>query len=193
MLKLALADVNHHLQLIKNRSTYTQQDIASIQQFLESILQLSKEAKERYQELEQRIKLNSQEYAQKAVTFKEELRIILEENTQLKAKRAQQDRALEELQQQLQAMLQTEQKISSEWLNGVNTMEEKVLTMKESMTMTLQQLRENTRLMEQYKVRLQTMKIRISIESKVKESYENAKYQERHQLLERQLTDQTQK
>ena len=33
-------------------------------------------------------------------------------------------------------------------------MEEKVLTMRESMTVTLQQLRENTRMIEQYKVRL---------------------------------------
>ena len=51
-------------------------------------------------------------------------------------------------------MLETEQKISSEWLAGVNTMEEKVLTMRESMTVTLQQLRENTRLIEQYKIRM---------------------------------------
>lgn len=59
--------------------------------------------------------------------------------------------------------------------------------MKESMTMTLQQLRENTRLMEQYKIRLQTMKIRIAIESKVKESYEHAKFQERYNMLEVQI------
>lgn len=82
-------------------------------------------------------------------------------------------------------MLETEQKISSEWLNGVNLMEEKVLTMRESMTVTLQQLRENTRMVEQYKIRLQTLKIRTAIENKVKQSYESAKFQERYQMLER--------
>lgn len=45
-------------------------------------------------------------------------------------------------------MLETEQKISTEWLSGVSLMEEKVLNMKESMTITLQQLRENTRMLE---------------------------------------------
>lgn len=64
-------------------------------------------------------------------------------------------------------MLETEQKISTEWLSGVSLMEEKVLNMKESMTITLQQLRENTRMLEQYKVRLQTTKIRSAIEAKV--------------------------
>jgi len=61
-------------------------------------------------------------------------------------------------------MLETEQKISQEWFNGVNTMEEKVLTMKESMTVTLQQMRENMRMIEQYKIRMKTMKIRVAIE-----------------------------
>lgn len=72
-------------------------------------------------------------------------------------------------------------------------MEEKVLTMRESMTMTLQQLRENTRLIEQYKIRQQTMKIRIAIETKVKESNESAKFQERYQMLDRQVKEQTSK
>ena len=90
-------------------------------------------------------------------------------------------------------MLETEQKISSEWLAGVNTMEEKVLTMRESMTVTLQQLRENTRLIEQYKIRMQTLKIRTAIETKVKQSFESAKFQERYQMLERQVKEQTTK
>ena len=68
-------------------------------------------------------------------------------------------------------------------------MEEKVHTMRESMTVTLQQLRENTRQVEQYKIRLQTMKIRIAIEAKVKESHDNAKFQERHNMLEKQIRD----
>ena len=57
--------------------------------------------------------------------------------------------------------------------------------MQENMVETLGQLRENTRLIEQYKVRLQTMKIRIAIESKVKDSYESAKFQERYAMVER--------
>ncbi len=73
-------------------------------------------------------------------------------------------------------MLETEQKISTEWLSGVSLMEEKVLNMKESMTITLQQLRENTRMLEQYKVRLQTTKIRSAIEAKVQDSFESAKF-----------------
>lgn len=90
-------------------------------------------------------------------------------------------------------MLETEQKISSEWLAGVNLMEEKVLTMRESMQVTLQQLRENTRLIEQYKIRMQTMRIRIAIEQKVKDSYESAKFQERYAALERDMQDSKQK
>ena len=65
--------------------------------------------------------------------------------------------------------------------------------MRESMTVTLQQLRENTRMIEQYKVRLQTMKIRIAIEQKVKESYSSAKFEERYQMLENQIRDSTAK
>jgi len=61
-------------------------------------------------------------------------------------------------------MLETEQKISSEWFTGVTLMEEKVLVMKESMGLTLQQLRENVREIEQYKIRMKTIKIRIAIE-----------------------------
>ena len=78
-------------------------------------------------------------------------------------------------------MLETEQKISTEWFNGVTTMEEKVLTMRESMNETLQLLRENTRIIEQQKIRMQTMKIRIAIEQKVKDSFEGAKFEERYQ------------
>ena len=59
-------------------------------------------------------------------------------------------------------------------------MEEKVLVMKESMSVTLGQLRENTRLIEQYKIRMRTMKIRIAIEQKVKDSSEAARFKERY-------------
>ena len=108
MLQLALADVNHHLHLISNRNKITANDIEQLKQFLDQILQLSKEAKERYTELDQRIRQNSQDFQQKTATFKEELRIILEENNQLKAKKQQQDRALADLENSLQAMLETE-------------------------------------------------------------------------------------
>lgn len=100
----------------------------------------------------------------------------MDENNQLNAKKLQQDKALSDLQHQLQVMLETEQKISQEWFNGVNTMEEKVLTMKESMTVTLQQMRENMRMIEQYKIRMKTMKIRVAIEQKVRDSFEAAKF-----------------
>lgn len=72
-------------------------------------------------------------------------------------------------------------------------MEEKVLQMKESMNVTLQTLRENTRLIEQYKIRMQTMKIRIAIEQKVKDSFEAAKFQERHQQMELNLKESLQR
>ena len=49
---------------------------------------LSKEAKERYSELERRIRQNASEHDQKALNFKDELRIILEENNSLQGKRA---------------------------------------------------------------------------------------------------------
>ena len=48
----------------------------------------SKEAQQRYLELEQRIRQNSQDYQEKTATFKEEMRIICEENDQLAARRA---------------------------------------------------------------------------------------------------------
>ena len=63
-------------------------------------------------------------------------------------------------------------------------MEEKVLGIKESMTITLQQLRENTRQTEQYKVRMQTMKIRIAIETKAREAFDAAKFEQRYQLAQ---------
>jgi len=63
-------------------------------------------------------------------------------------------------------------------------MEEKVLGMRESMNVTIQQLRENTRMIEQYKIRMQTMKIRIAIEQKVNDSFVGAKFEQRYQQME---------
>jgi hypothetical protein len=53
-------------------------------------------------------------------------------------------------------------------------MEEKVTTMKNSVTLTIDQLRENLKLLNQYKVKVQTMSIRVKIEQKVKAMYEAA-------------------
>lgn len=100
------------------------------------------------------------------------------------AQRSQQDLALKELQLNLQRMLEAEQRLSGEWLEGVSEMEDKVLTMKESVSVTVNQLRENLRLIGQYKVRMQTLHVRIAIESKVKDSFEQAKFQERHEILQ---------
>ena len=52
ILQLALADVNHHLQLIQNRNRITQADIVHMQQFHQQIIQLSNTAREQYAELE---------------------------------------------------------------------------------------------------------------------------------------------
>lgn len=84
-------------------------------------------------------------------------------------------------------MLEQEQKISSEWLVGVSEMERKVLGMKNSMGITLEQLRQSTKLLAQYRVKMQTLKIRIQIEEKVKATYESAKFEERYKLLEQQF------
>jgi len=84
-------------------------------------------------------------------------------------------------------MLEQEQKISSEWLVGVSEMERKVLGMKNSMGITLEQLKQSTKLLAQYRVKMQTLKIRIQIEEKVKATYESAKFEERYKLLEQQF------
>jgi surfactin synthase thioesterase subunit len=65
-------------------------------------------------------------------------------------------------------MLESEQKISGEWLMGVSAMEKKVLGMRETMSVTLDQLRESVKLLAQYRAKMQTLKIRIKIEEKVK-------------------------
>ena len=59
-----------------------------------------------------------------------------------------------------------------------------MLVMKESMSVTLGQLRENTRLIEQYKIRMRTMKIRIAIEQKVKDSFEAARFKGRYEATQ---------
>ena len=66
-------------------------------------------------------------------------------------------------------------------------MERKVLGMKNSMGITLEQLRQSTKLLAQYRVKMQTLKIRIQIEEKVKATYESAKFEERYKLLEQQF------
>ena len=51
--------------------------------------------------------------------------------------------------------------------------------MKNSVTVSVDQLRENLKLLNQYKVKLQTMTIRVKIEQKVKSMYESAQFEER--------------
>jgi len=63
--------------------------------------------------------------------------------------------------------------------------------MKESVSLTLQQLRENTRLIEQYKIRMKTLKVRIAIEQKVKDSIECAKFEERYRRMEQNVAEST--
>ena len=55
------------------------------------------------------------------------------------------------------------------------------------MGITLDQLRESTKLLSQYRVKMQTTKIRIAIEEKVKASYDAANFEKRHKLLQEQL------
>ena len=63
-------------------------------------------------------------------------------------------------------------------------MEKKVLGMRATMGITLEQLRESTKLLAQYRVKMQTLKIRTKIEEKVKATYEAAKFEQRHKMLE---------
>ena len=84
-------------------------------------------------------------------------------------------------------MLESEQKISGEWLDGVSAMEKKVLGMRETMSMTLDQLKESVKTLAEYKAKMQTLKVRIKIEEKVKQTYEAGQYEKRHKLLEEQL------
>jgi len=99
-----------------------------------------------------------------------------------------QDRELRSIKAELDSMLDMEQKISSEYISGVSQMEEKLLSMSELMNTTLEQLKENTRQLAQYKVRLQTLKIRIKIENKVRDANKAAKFEERYTHLERTVT-----
>ena len=66
-------------------------------------------------------------------------------------------------------------------------MEKKVLGMRETMSVTLDQLRESVKLLAQYRAKMQTLKIRIKIEEKVKQTYEAANFEKRHKLLEEQF------
>ena len=75
-----------------------------------------------------------------------------------------QDRQLAELQRNLQIMLESEQKISGEWLDGVSAMEKKVLGMRETLSVTLNQLKESAKFLAKYKAKIQTLKMRLRIQ-----------------------------
>jgi hypothetical protein len=74
----------------------------------------------------------------------------------------------------LQRLNETEGLLTAEWTQSMQEMEEKVSTMKSSVVLTIDQLRENLKLLNQYKVKVQTMSIRVKIEQKVKAMYEAA-------------------
>lgn len=59
--------------------------------------------------------------------------------------------------------------------------------MRETMSMTLDQLKESVKTLAEYKAKMQTLKVRIKIEEKVKQTYEAGQYEKRHKLLEEQL------
>lgn len=74
----------------------------------------------------------------------------------------------------MQRLNETEGLLTAEWTQSMQEMEEKVSTMKSSVVLTIDQLRENLKLLNQYKVKVQTMSIRVKIEQKVKAMYEAA-------------------
>ena len=187
ILQLILSDINHHLQLIQTRNTIGETELENMQSFLKEILSQSKEAKQKYVLLEQNIRVNLEEYQKKTTIFKDELRIITDQNRKLMGQKELQDRQLAELQRNLQIMLESEQKISGEWLDGVSLMEKKVLGMRETMSMTLDQLKESVKVLAEYKAKMQTLKVRIKIEEKVRQTYEAGQYEKRHKMLEEQL------
>merc|ERR1719242_941358 len=55
------------------------------------------------------------------------------------------------------------------------------------MSMTLDQLKESVKILAEYKAKMQTLKVRIKIEEKVKQTYEAGQFEKRHKLLEEQL------
>ena len=59
--------------------------------------------------------------------------------------------------------------------------------MRETMSMTLDQLKESVKILAEYKAKMQTLKVRIKIEEKVKQTYEAGQFEKRHKLLEEQL------
>ena len=89
ILQLALADINHHLQLIQSKNAIGEAELQSMQEYLTQILSQSKEAKQKYVMLEQNIRVNLDEYAKKASIFKDELRLITEQNRKLVASKEQ--------------------------------------------------------------------------------------------------------
>ena len=48
ILQLILSDINHHLQLIESRNHIGEAELQNMQEFLQEILNQSKEAKKKY-------------------------------------------------------------------------------------------------------------------------------------------------
>jgi predicted DNA-binding protein YlxM (UPF0122 family) len=72
---------------------------------------------------------------------------------------------------------ETESQLTKDWATSMGEIEGKVQAMKKSVTVSVDQLRENLKLLNQYKVKLQTMTIRVKIEQKVKAMYESAQFE----------------
>lgn len=95
-----------------------------------------------------------QSHASKIADQKEQLRKLLDENRRMKESRTSYDRQIFELEGQLKRLNETEGLLSAEWQQSMQEMEEKVATMKNTVSATVEQLRENLKLLNQYKVKV---------------------------------------
>ena len=179
----ALADINDHLQVIISRTTWSEAEKENLKDFLKVILELSSAAKQRYAKLEENILTSSDEFKEKQDQIRKEIETLSAASKRLLKQKTDQDRELAELESNLKRMLETEQRLSNDWLQGVSQMESRILGMKETIGASVEQLREASREVGSYRVRLQTLKVRIKIETKVKETYEAAQFQARYNAL----------
>lgn len=120
-----------------------------------------------------------QEHAQKIAQQKDALRKVLDENRKMKIAKDQIDKQIRDLEGQVSRLHETETQLAAEWVRSMEEIEAKVAQMKGAMTITFEQLRENLKLLNQYKVKVQTISIRIKIEQKVKSMNTVAQFEQR--------------
>jgi len=89
------------------------------------------------------------------------------------------DKQIRDLEGQVSRLHETETQLAAEWVRSMEEIEAKVAQMKGAMTITFEQLRENLKLLNQYKVKVQTISIRIKIEQKVKSMNTVAQFEQR--------------